>query len=104
MATTKQTTTKKAKVTKKEKGTKDKRPSNRFLSSPDNPTNQIICERFKEIRLQRGHTQRSFAKELGIDHNYVAAVEQFKFLPSAALMAHIAKKYSVDLNWLFGIK
>lgn len=65
----------------------------------------IFGNHLKELRRQRHFTQRSFAKELGIDFTYISKIENGRVenLPSEDLIKRMARVLDVDSNDLLDI-
>ena len=62
-----------------------------------------LCNRLKEIRLQKGLTQESLANTVGVTRQTIIAVEKGKFVPSVKLALELASALDTsfdDLFWL----
>jgi len=62
-----------------------------------------LCNRLKEIRLQKELTQESLAKAVGVTRQTIIAIEKEKFVPSVKLALELAlalDKSLQDLFWL----
>lgn len=55
----------------------------------------------KEIRESRGLTQKEFAKQLGVDANYISMVERGDRSPSLSLLTDISDAFNVKLHQIF---
>lgn len=59
-----------------------------------------IGQRVKKIRTENQLTQQEFGESIGVTLNTVSKIEPGMRMPSIDLMAEIAVKYSINLNWL----
>jgi len=62
-----------------------------------------LCNRLKEIRLQKQLTQESLASTVGVTRQTIIAIEKERFVPSAKLALELAQALDVsfeDLFWL----
>jgi len=62
-----------------------------------------LCNRLKEIRLQKELTQESLADAVGVTRQTIIAVEKSKFVPSVKLALELALALDTsfeDLFWL----
>ena len=62
-----------------------------------------LCNRLKEIRLQKQLTQESLADAVGVTRQTIIAIEKEKFVPSVRLALELAQALDVpvqDLFWL----
>ena len=62
-----------------------------------------LCNRLKEIRLQKELTQESLAHAVGVTRQTIIAVEKGKFVPSVKLALELASALDTsfdDLFWL----
>ena len=64
----------------------------------------ILGERLKELREERGLTQRELARELGINSVTYLHYEKEQREPPLALLADFAKFYGVSVDYLLGLK
>ena len=65
---------------------------------------KAISERLKELRLQRGLTQKELAEILGIKRNTYSDLENGKCEANYEKLEKIADFFGVSLDWLFGRK
>lgn len=63
----------------------------------------ILGVRLKELREERGLTQRQLAEQLGINSVTYLHYEKDQREPPLALLADIAKFYGVSVDYLLGI-
>jgi putative transcriptional regulator len=63
-----------------------------------------LCNRLKEIRLQKGLTQESLANTVGVTRQTIIAVEKEKFVPSVKLALELALALDTPLQDLFWLK
>lgn len=63
----------------------------------------ILGERLKELREERGFTQRQLAEQLGINSVTYLHYEKDQREPPLGLLADIAKFYGVTVDYLLGI-
>jgi len=62
-----------------------------------------LCNRLKEIRLQKELTQESLANAVGVTRQTIIGVEKGKFVPSVKLALELASALDTsfdDLFWL----
>lgn len=59
--------------------------------------NNLNGSEIKEIRKSLGLTQREFAEQLGITHNYLSDVENEKKTPSDMLI-NLINRYNAEIN------
>jgi putative transcriptional regulator len=63
-----------------------------------------LCNRLKEIRLQKELTQESLAHAVGVTRQTIIAVEKEKFVPSVKLALELALALDTPLQDLFWLK
>ena len=63
-----------------------------------------LCNRLKEIRLQKELTQESLANAVGVTRQTIIAVEKEKFVPSVKLALELALALDTPLQDLFWLK
>ena len=63
-----------------------------------------LCNRLKEIRLQKEITQESLASQAGVTRQSIIAIEQGKFSPSVKLALELAHALNVSLEDLFWLE
>jgi transcriptional regulator with XRE-family HTH domain len=59
-----------------------------------------LGKNLKEIRLDKGITQTSIAKALGVDRSFVSNIENGKTNPTLSTITNIAKALGVSTNEL----
>ncbi len=64
---------------------------------------EILTKRLKQIRTEKGMTQKDFAQEMGITPVTLSAYENNLKKPSLDLILKVAKKYEISLDWLCGL-
>ena len=64
----------------------------------------ILDKRLKELRLERGLTQKELAKKLGLNAVTYLHYEKGQREPPLSLLAEIAVFYGVSVDYLLGIK
>lgn len=64
----------------------------------------ILGIRLKELREERGLTQREIARELGINSVTYLHYEKEQREPPLALLADFAEFYGVSVDYLLGLK
>ena len=64
----------------------------------------ILGERLKELREERGLTQRQLAERLGINSVTYLHYEKDQREPPLALLTDFAKFYGVSVDYLLGLK
>lgn len=62
----------------------------------------IISERLKELRLKLEMSQSEFSKSISLKPQTYSAYEKNINLPPVVVLARIAEKYGVSLDWLCG--
>ena len=63
-----------------------------------------LCNRLKEIRLQREFTQESLAQAVGVTRQTIIAIEKEKFVPSVKLALELALALDTSLADLFWLE
>ena len=63
-----------------------------------------LCNRLKEIRLQKELTQESLAKAVGVTRQTIISIEKEKFVPSVKLALEIALALDTSLQDLFWLE
>lgn len=64
---------------------------------------QILGKRIKELRQKLELTQKEFTNELSITSATLSAYEKNTVNPSISVIAEIAEKYNVSVDWLLGL-
>jgi len=65
--------------------------------------NMTIGERIREIRQLRGYSQQELASKIGIAMNSLYHYEKNRKMPSAEVLANIAKALNVSADYLLGL-
>ncbi len=63
-----------------------------------------LCNRLKEIRLQKELTQESLANAVGVTRQTIIAVEKARFVPSVKLALELASALGTPLKDLFWLE
>jgi putative transcriptional regulator len=63
-----------------------------------------LCNRVKETRLQRQHTQESLAAAVGVTRQTIIAIEKGRFGPSVRLALKLASALDVSLEEMFWLE
>jgi repressor LexA len=63
-----------------------------------------FAERLKELRLEKGLSQRALANKTGISQNAIAFWENKKRVPNAVAVATLAKFFDVTADYLLGLE
>ncbi len=63
-----------------------------------------LCNRLKEIRLQKGLTQESLANAAGVTRQTIIAIEKSKFAPSVKLALELASALHTPLEDVFWLE
>ncbi len=63
-----------------------------------------LCNRLKEVRLQKELTQESLAKVVGVTRQTIIAIEKDKFVPSVKLALQLASALDTSLQDLFWLE
>jgi len=63
-----------------------------------------LCNRLKEIRLQKHITQESLADQVGVTRQSIISIEQGKFSPSVKLALELAHALDISLQDLFWLE
>ena len=58
-------------------------------------------KKLKTAIIEKGITQRKFAKEMKLSNNYISIVVTNKRTPSLKLLIRFAKFLNKDMNWFF---
>ena len=64
----------------------------------------ILGKRLKELRLEKGLTQKQLSKELNINSVTYLHYEKSQREPSLSLLADMAKYYNVSVDYLLGLE
>jgi transcriptional regulator with XRE-family HTH domain len=59
-----------------------------------------ICDRFRDVRVQKRYTQEEFAKVLGIARTTVSAIERGGQAPTYAHLRILSQRFGVGYRWL----
>ena len=59
-----------------------------------------VGRRIKEIRLNKGLTQKDFADSLGIVQGFLSGIEREKKTPSDTLLIALCNLYEINASWL----
>ena len=60
-----------------------------------------LCNRLKEIRIQKGLTQEALAVSVGVTRQTIIAIEKSKFVPSVKLALELASALDTSLEDMF---
>jgi DNA-binding XRE family transcriptional regulator len=71
------------------------------MPRPTTPGLSPFAARLRALRANRGVSQRWLAREAGITHGAIAALEVAKCCPSAALLARLADVFGVTMDELW---
>ena len=63
-----------------------------------------LCNRLKEIRLQKEYTQESLAQAVGVTRQTIISIEKEKFVPSVKLALELALELDTSLPDLFWLE
>ena len=63
-----------------------------------------LCNRLKEVRLDRGLTQASLAERVQVTRQTIIAVEKGKFVPSVKLALELASALNTSLDDVFWLE
>ena len=63
---------------------------------------ECMAKRFKEIRLQKGYTQKEIERETGITQPILARIEKGEREPSIENLGILIDFYEVSANWILG--
>lgn len=63
-----------------------------------------ICNRLKEIRLQKNFTQEALADAIGVTRQTIIAVEKEKFVPSVKLALELALALDTPFEEMFWLE
>lgn len=63
-----------------------------------------LCNRLKNVRLQRQFTQESLANTVGVTRQTIISIEKEKFVPSVKLALQLAQALRVSLDDLFWLE
>ncbi len=62
-----------------------------------------FAERLKDLRLEKGLSQRELAKLLNVSHAAIARWENETHIPNAEAIVILAKFFSVTTDYLLGV-
>jgi putative transcriptional regulator len=60
-----------------------------------------LHNRLKEIRVEKGLTQETLAKKVGVTRQTIIAIEKEKFVPSVKLALELAATLETSLDSIF---
>ena len=63
-----------------------------------------LCNRLRDIRLEKQLTQESLADAVGVTRQSIIAIEKEKFVPSVKLALELAQALGVSLEELFWLE
>ncbi len=63
-----------------------------------------LCNRLRDIRLEKQLTQESLADAVGVTRQSIIAIEKSKFVPSVKLALELAHVLGVSLEELFWLE
>lgn len=63
-----------------------------------------LCNRLKEMRLQKELTQESLANAVGVTRQTIIAIEKGKFVPSVRLALELASALGASLEDVFWLE
>lgn len=64
---------------------------------------KVLGDRLKEVRVERGLTQRQVAEALGVAQNSIAGYETGARVPSIDVLIKFCKFYQVSADYLLGL-
>jgi len=62
-----------------------------------------FAERLKELRLEKGLSQRELAKLVNLKHNAIARWENETHIPNAEAVVILAKFFGVTTDYILGL-
>ena len=65
---------------------------------------KIICERLKELRTEKGYSQKQVADMLKIDRSNYSKYELGKLDLNTDMLINICKLYSVSSDYILGLE
>ena len=65
--------------------------------------NSILSERIKELRVNKGLTQKEFAESINVSTVSVSSYETGVKTPSLDMIMNIAQNYNISIDWLCGL-
>lgn len=65
---------------------------------------KIFCERFKELRLERGLSTLALGKALKVSNSTITRWENGNIIPSIEHLYNIAKFFGVSADYLLGLE
>lgn len=65
---------------------------------------EIFAERLKELRNEKGLTQRALSRETGIPQSSIALWENGSRVPAATAVVVLAKFFGVSSDYLLGLE
>ncbi len=71
------------------------------MSVKKNHQEILLADRIKQLRLNKGLTQKAFADSLGIVQGYLSGLESGRKIPSQTLLIALCHIHGVDEKWLF---
>ncbi len=63
-----------------------------------------FCERFKELREEKGISYRQMARETGFSDTALGRWEQGKQIPNIEILIELCKYFNVSADYLLGLE
>lgn len=73
------------------------------MTAPPQPEGKVFGERLRELREQRGETQRSLAEASGLSHPYIAEMERGRKVPSLTTLLRLALALDCNVSELVNV-
>ncbi|MBQ2864128.1 MAG: helix-turn-helix transcriptional regulator [Clostridia bacterium] len=65
---------------------------------------EILKEKIKELRIEKGLSQTALAKNIGFSQNAISQWESGKRVPDAIAVKALAKFFGVSADYLLGLE
>lgn len=65
---------------------------------------EIFAERLKELRIEKGYSQRALSRETGLPQASIALWESGATIPMANAIVTLAKFFGVSADYLLGLE
>lgn len=64
---------------------------------------KVFCERFKELRIEKGLSVLALSKALNVSHSTITRWETEQRIPNIEHLKNIAKFFDVSSDYLIGL-
>lgn len=65
---------------------------------------KVFCERFKDLRIEKGVSTITLGKAIGVSNSTITRWENGNIIPSIEHLYNIAKYFDVSADYLIGLQ